>query len=64
MSEQNGPAHAGHFFISSLNAIQPLDVESRFISACRVKRRSTANYEPLAAFWFVAGQSNRFGTNV
>jgi hypothetical protein len=32
--------------------------------ACRVKRRSTANYEPLAAFLFVAGQSNRFGTNV
>jgi hypothetical protein len=64
MAEQNSPAHAGHFFIIITQFVQPLDVESRIISACRVKRRSTANYEPLAAFWFVAGQSNRFGTNV
>jgi hypothetical protein len=29
--------------------------------ACRLKRRSTANYEPLAAFWFGDGSINQIG---
>jgi hypothetical protein len=37
MSEQNSPAHAGHFFIIMTQFAQPLDVESRFISGLSCK---------------------------